>query len=64
MRQIAGALSLLFEGGLVIGNLFFTRRVAWSEIGSLTTGLGASGLQAGDGRVELHVVLKSGSTLQ
>jgi len=51
------------DGGLVIGNLFSTRRVAWSEIAGLTTGLGASGLQAGAGRVELHVVLKAGATL-
>lgn len=51
------------EAGVVVANLFRTHRVAWSEIAQLTTGLGTLGMQMGSGRVEVHVVLASGSTL-
>ncbi|MEO8705543.1 MAG: PH domain-containing protein [Kofleriaceae bacterium] len=45
--------------GVTIRNLFRTRRLAWSDIAGLTTGLGAMLLQHKGGRVELHVILKS-----
>ncbi len=51
------------EAGLLVANMFRTHRIPWSEIASLTTGLGSIGMQSGAGRVELHVELASGSRI-
>ncbi len=63
MRAI-GIRFIAADSGVMIANLFRTHRVPWSEIAELTTGLGSTGMQMGAGRVEVHVVLKAGSTVR